>query len=95
MKDIESQIMEDMRYDIINQFISDIVKKQNQIFMAALRTMAVPIIKGEITKGKLKWRGIRLCKLNDPLKYIVWLEQRGKQISPKIIVDYSIKFPVE
>lgn len=37
----------------------------------------VPPIKGDITPGKLKWRGIRLC-ISPEGK---WFEQRGKRIT--------------
>lgn len=71
-------------------FISEQQKKEDEIFISALRTMAEPPIKGEITKGKVKWRGIRIVQYNDGLKCIKWLEQKGKQISPKIIFTVSI-----
>lgn len=59
-------------------------------FITALRTMAEPPIKGEITKGKVRWRGIRIVHQNDGFKYTKWLEQRGKQISPKIVFEGTI-----
>ena len=52
--------------------------------------MAEPPIKGEITKGKVRWRGIRIVQQNDGFKYTKWLEQRGKQISPKIVFEGTI-----
>lgn len=52
--------------------------------------MAEPPIKGEITKGKVRWRGIRIVHQNDGFKYTKWLEQRGKQISPKIVFEGTI-----
>jgi hypothetical protein len=70
--------------DIINVFIKEQQKKEEELFTSALRIMAEPPIKGEITKGKLKWRGIRLVQYNNGFKYTKWLEQRGRQISPKI-----------
>jgi hypothetical protein len=69
-------------------FISALYKWEDEIFISALRVMAEPPIKGEITKGKIQWRGIRMIvQHNDGFKYTKWLEQRGKQISPKIIFD--------
>lgn len=73
-----------MKTELINKIFEDYRKKEEQIFVTALRTMAEPPIKGEITKGKIQWRGIRLCSQMDGLKTYKWLEQRGKQISPKI-----------
>jgi hypothetical protein len=53
------------------------------VFEEALRTRAVPPIKGEITKGKLKWRGIVMVHQDDAK----WLSQRGERISLKIICE--------
>lgn len=67
------------------------LKMEEEIFITALRTTAKPPIKGEITKGKVRWRGIRIVWQNDGLKYTKWLEQRGKQISPKIVFTDTIR----
>lgn len=75
---------------VISRFIQEQQKKEEEIFTIALRTMAEPPIKGEITKGKVRWRGIRIVQYNDCFKYTKWLEQRGKQISPKIVFTDSI-----
>lgn len=76
---------------VISRFIQEQQKKEEEIFTTALRTMAEPPIKGEITKGKVTWRGIRIIQYNDGFKYTKWLEQRGKQISPKIVFDGTIR----
>ena len=76
--------------DVISSFIQEQQKKEEEIFTTALRTMAEPPIKGEITKGKIRWRGIRIVQQNDGFKYTKWLEQRGKLISPKIIFEGTI-----
>ena len=76
--------------DVINSFIHEQQKKEEEIFTTALRTMAEPPIKGEITKGKVRWRGIRIVQQNDGFKYTKWLEQRGRQISPKIVFEGTI-----
>ena len=73
--------------NIVNEFIQEQLKREDEIFTSALRKLAEPPIKGEITKGKVRWRGIRIVQHNDGFKYTKWLEQRGKQISPKIIFD--------
>lgn len=75
---------------VISRFIQEQQKKEEEIFTIALRTMVDPPIKGEITKGKVKWRGIRIVQYNDGFKYTKWLEQRGKQISPKIVFTGTI-----
>lgn len=76
---------------VIRSFIQEQQKKEEEIFTTALRTMSEPPIKGEITKGKIRWRGIRVVQQNNGFKYTKWLEQRGKQISPKIIFEGIIK----
>ena len=76
--------------DVISRFILEQQKKEEEIFTTALRIMAEPPIKGEITKGKVKWRGIRIVEYNDGFKYTKWLEQRGKQISPKIVFEGTL-----
>lgn len=68
------------------------------VFLHYLRTEVKPAIKGEITKGKLRWRGIRHCTNMELGKMTEWLEQRGKRITPKMVtqnVDGSIKFYFE
>lgn len=72
--------MEQIEYKIIQE----LQNKEENLFISTLRTMAEPPIKGEITKGKLRWRGIRIILQEDGFKYTKWLEQRGKQIGPKI-----------
>ena len=76
--------------DDISRFIQEQQKKEEEIFTTALRTMAEPPIKGKITKGKIRWRGIRIVQQNNGFKYTKWLEQRGKQISPKIVFESII-----
>jgi serine protease inhibitor len=75
--------------DVISRFFVEQMKKENEIFEKALRENAEPKITGEITKGKIRWRGIRIAQQNDFLKSVKWLEQRGKQISPKITFEAS------
>ena len=75
---------------VISRFIQEQQKKEEEIFTTALRTMAEPPIKGDITKGKVRWSGIQIVQYNDGFKYTKWLEQRGKQISPKIVFDGTI-----
>jgi len=76
---------------VISQFIQEQQKKEEEIFTTALQTMAEPPIKGDITKGKVRWRGIRILQYNEGFKYTKWLEQRGKQISPKIVFEGIIE----
>ena len=75
---------------VTQRFISDVQKQEEKVFTTALRTMAEPPIKGEITKGKIRWRGIRLIRQQIGLDSYSWLEQRGKQISPKFHVEAKL-----
>ena len=47
-------------------------------------------IKGEITKGKIKWRGIKLKVQNDLGSIKCQLSQRGVDISPVFTVEYGL-----
>lgn len=76
--------------NVAQRFIEQIRKKEEELFTTALRTMVEPPIKGEITKGKLQWRGIRLIRQQIGLDYYSWLEQRGKQISPKFHIEAKL-----
>lgn len=67
-----------------------IIQDNRQIEMLFIKSFEniIPPLKGEITKGKLKWRGISLGVKNGS-EY--WVIQRGKQISPtlKIIRKFN------
>lgn len=67
--------------DLSIEFANQIAKKQDEIFEYALRNNAVPPIKGELTKGKIKWRGIVIITQQYPTKCITYLSQRGNRIS--------------
>ena len=85
--------MEEMALNIasvIQFFVSETQKKEEELFTIALRTMAEPPIRGEITKGKITWRGIRLIRKQVGFDSYSWLEQRGKQISPKFHIEAKL-----
>ena len=87
------QVDEDLALNIANvtqRFISEVQKQEEELFITALRTMAEPPIKGEITKGKIRWRGIRLIRQQVGFDSYSWLEQRGKQISPKFHIEAKL-----
>ncbi len=87
------QVDEDLASNIANvaqRFIDEVRRQEENLFTTALRTMAVPPIKGEITKGKLTWRGIRLIRQQVGFDSYSWLEQRGKQISPKFHIEAKL-----
>lgn len=80
------QVDNDLALNIANvtqRLFDEVRRQEEELFVTALRTMAEPPIKGEITKGKLRWRGIRLIRQKVGFDSYSWLEQRGKQISPK------------
>lgn len=56
-------------------------------FTNQLRHVSPPI-KGEITKGKLKWRGIKSCQRKTiDLRTLYWIEQRGEKVGKSLLVD--------
>jgi len=70
---------------LLDQQTNDI----NEVLEKSLRNNATPLIKGKLTKGKLKWRGIKLIT-NGTAEFgniERWIEQRGKRISPVIIIE--------
>jgi hypothetical protein len=76
-------------FEMVKSF-AEIQKQEEKLFTTALRTMAEPPIKGEITKGKTTWRGIRLIRQQVGFDSYSWLEQRGKQISPKFHIEAKL-----
>lgn len=57
---------------------------QSKLFEKSVRDNAKPTLKGDITRGKLKWRGIIVNQQLEAGTAYTWVEQRGKRISPKI-----------
>ena len=74
--------IQDQMYKAQNMWLESELEK-------ALRENATPPVTGEITAGKIKWRGIQRFVQGDN----IWLEQRGVRISPllsmRITHDYS------
>ena len=56
----------------------------------SLRTYAQPPIKGKITNGKVKWRGIKIRQRNAIDCVILELEQRGKIIGVPLCKFYRL-----
>lgn len=58
------------------------------ILAEAIRNNSIPPIKGDITYGKIKWRGLTANrKATDKFgTYECWYEQRGKRITPIVII---------
>ena len=47
-------------------------------------------IKGEITKGKLKWRGVKMTVKSDIYSSVFQLVQRGETISPEFKANFRL-----
>lgn len=77
----------------IDKYMAQVVKAQDEIFEFSLRNDAIPPIKGNITKGKIKWRGIRMCQTHKPYETLIWLEQRGKKIGKLIVLKAHCEPP--
>lgn len=57
--------------------IKEQTKELNDAVDYACRNLVTPPIKGEITKGKVKWRGLRLVYVSPDLK----MEQDGDKMN--------------
>lgn len=82
--------------EVSTAYVSETIKRLqeqhykdfDEFLESVVRTKAVPPIKGDLTKGKIKWRGIKLCQRDMGAGYFVWLEQRGKQIGGSYWTHY-------
>lgn len=79
----DNKLMEDIQTEIINQ----ILIQQDKFIENILRNHVNPPIKGEITKGKIKWRGLEI--VNDMNHSKLWIKQRG--IAIPIYFEYGYK----
>jgi hypothetical protein len=84
--DMEKQPMISIDY-ITSSVIRSKINSEEDILINYLRESASPKIKGEITYGKIKWRGISFHQQIDGFNRITWIEQRGKVISPKVVIN--------
>ena len=73
LKGLQKEMMKD-----INRLFNERNKAINDWIEGCLRTRVVPPIKGEITKGKVKWRGLALCY--GPGHDFLGILQRGKTL---------------
>ena len=82
LDDYESLKIQELQMRLVGKMMEGL----NKTLETIAREYSVPPIKGEITKGKLTWRGLRLCSspmMLENTRY--WIEQRGKQIGYQII----------
>ena len=80
--------------DIVYHIVKGHSQIQNDILEKAVRENSIPPIKGELTKGKVSWRGLRMIhSRTDPDgSYLTWIEQRGKRITPIVVNETLIIF---
>lgn len=89
----EMRKVQDLIFSHIDNAITEQTKQLNDAVEFACRNLVTPPIKGEITRGKVKWRGLRLkfctdemrmSKVGDKMDFIceqrVELWQRDKRI---------------
>lgn len=76
--------------NVTQRLFDEARRQEEKLFTTALRTMVEPPIKGEITKGKITWRGIKLIRQQVGFDSYSWLEQRGKQISSKFHIESKL-----
>lgn len=81
-----------MKDGILSKKVKALHKERNEIIEEFLRIYPDPVIKGEITRGKINWRGLRLAVRRNNHIEQCWLEQRGKTISPTITTKIT-SFP--
>lgn len=90
--ELDSDILKN--HELEKQIICDVSTKMAKAIddemIKILRTYAVPPIKGEITAGKVKWRGIKMCNQNTFEYSKTWLEQRGVKIGKEIVINYKL-----
>ena len=89
-----SNIDLDKMHELESKIQSNISKEINDQFEKTVRENSCPPIKGEITKGKLKWRGVKLCQKRTTLDRMEqWIEQKGVIIGKPVVIDFSILYP--
>ena len=81
--------LEQLQNDIINQYLKNIYEKLMEFFTPYLKNAG---IKGEITKGKIKWRGVKMKVQSDLTSTKYQLNQRGVDISPILTISNEIKY---
>jgi hypothetical protein len=68
--------------------MNEVMSTKERIFEEGLYKNAIPKLKGEITKGKMKYRGIKLVIQKISLfEEDSWLEQRGKRITDIVKIE--------
>jgi len=79
--------LEQIQNEIIEHQVKLIDEKLIEFFTPYLRSCG---IKGEITKGKIKWRGIKMKVDHGLGKHRYQLNQRGVDISPVLEIEFEM-----
>lgn len=81
--------IENIQEKILSVFQKKVDDKMEEFFNPYLRKLG---IKGKITKGKLKWHGVRM-KVEYNIGSVKYqLNQRGVDVSPILEINYQIKY---
>ena len=79
MKSVDEQLAKEMKC-MAAEYIRDYVKRVNDFIDETLRNKANPPIKGDVTPGKIRWRGIKLKFKNNEFGRYILITQRGTPI---------------
>lgn len=55
----------------------------------AVYSKCIPLMKGNPTSGKMKWRGIFIVNKKDGNDNLIWVQQRDRRISAVLRIDYG------
>jgi hypothetical protein len=83
---------ESLASEIAKEWAKKVDKEMFIFFEPYLRKAG---IKGELTHGKTKWRGIKMHETNEYLKTTYQLFQRGVAISPIFEINYDLNLSYE
>lgn len=78
---IDHKMLSDLLIKDLRSMLQQRAEAEEEIITFMLRTQVKPPIKGEITKGKIRWRGLSIVRLH-PDNLFMGLLQRGKFIEP-------------
>jgi len=82
MKKVKKECFGEIK-KINESLMSKMMHEKEAFFKDAILKNAIPPIKGEITKGKLKYRGIKIISQQIDGRNYSWVEQKGEKISDK------------
>lgn len=73
--------------EIIDSWITEVVTEQENRLRYALYYLIPTPIKGEVTKGKLRWRGLCLLQIQDEFPQVTLTNDN-------ITSKYTVRFPI-